>query len=163
MALSPFICNVYRVIWKSVLFRPLYVWPFLYSVNHSLSMLFVLYIMCTYHHKCRLRLGCCYPFHHSNLVSLTSLPLVQLALSINLSIHLSFYSLGINFALISGRNFLKVVDTVTFVIFLTENPTRFILYSDPYPLLLGHLCYSSDFSCLLGEYTSARNLVFRFI
>ena len=32
--------------------------PFYFYVNHSLSMLVVLFIMCTYHRKCQLTLTC---------------------------------------------------------------------------------------------------------
>ena len=116
-------CNVYRVTQRSVLFRPISVWPFLYSVNHSLSMLSVLYIMCTYHHKCLLRLGRCYLFHHSNLLSVAFVGTHILCRQPKLVIHPFFLPpppLGNSFAIISGRNFLKVVDTVTFVTFQTR-------------------------------------------
>ena len=119
-------------------------------------MLFVLYIMCTYHHKCLLRIGCRHSFCQPSLVSLTSLPLTRHA-----SLLKTFDSftppLRISFVIISGRNFLKVVDTVTFVIFRTENPTRFNSYSDPYPLY--RVIYVTH---RISLYTSARNLVFSF-
>ena len=123
MALSPCICNVYRITRRSVLFRPLFVWPFVFYVNHSLSMLSVLYIMCTYHHKCLLSLGRCYPFPHSNLLSVAFVGTHILCRQPKLAIHPSFLPpppLGISFAIISGRNFLKVVDTVTFVNFRSK-------------------------------------------